>query len=145
MADYIAVYGSLRRGMQAATKMDRIEFVGQGAINASLYALGWYPGIKLDDTGNVTVVDVFKLPEAPRLREAILFDLDTYEGYNPKYPEGSLFVRKTVNLAVPVLPFNRESKHPPVYVYEYNCPTNRAPIVENGDWVEFNSLKEKAV
>ena len=135
-ADYVAVYGSLRRGQAAETKMQRMEFVGQGAINASLYALGWYPGVKLGE--GVTIVDVFKLPEDEHLREAILFDLDNYEGYSPRHPENSLFVRRVVNLSVPVLPFTRESKHPPVYVYEYNYPVNRAPLVKSGDWNEYN-------
>lgn len=129
--DYVAVYGSLRRGMQAASKMERMEFVGQGVINASLFALGWYPGVKLG-TDHKTLVDVFHLPEDDLLRRRILFDLDGYEGYSPEAPENSLFVRKVVTV---------DGLDVKAFVYEYNLPTNR-PLVENGDWTVFT--KEKA-
>lgn len=136
MADYVAVYGSLRRGMQAESKMQRMEFVGQGEIHANLYALGWYPGIKIA-TGPAedakTVVDIFKLPEAEQLRKAILWDLDGYEGYSPEAPQNSLFVRKEMVAKGPNLL---------CYVYEYNYPVNRAPLVEGGDWVIFSKEKQ---
>lgn len=135
MANYIAVYGSLRRGMQADHKMSRMEFVGQGRINASLFALGWYPGVKLD-TGHSTVVDVFRLSKDERMREAILWDLDGYEGFNPQHPEGSLFVRKTVKVEMNASLDDITLK---AYVYEYNYPVNRAPLVENGDWNDFQN------
>ena len=130
-ADYVAVYGSLRRGMQAESKMERMEFVGQGRIAASLYALGWYPGIQFDGKGNSTVVEVFKMSEAPLLREAILGDLDGYEGYYEKEPKYSLFIRRTTFVLMP------DGTELPAYVYEYNNPVNRAPLVENGDWNEY--------
>lgn len=130
--NYVAVYGSLRKGMQAASKMERMEFVGTGVIDASLYALGWYPGVKLG-TEHKTVVDVFKLPEDEQLRKAILWDLDEYEGYSPNRPDQSLFVRKVVDVGMSDVVFK-------CYVYEYNYPTNRAPLVEEGDWCEFQNV-----
>jgi gamma-glutamylcyclotransferase (GGCT)/AIG2-like uncharacterized protein YtfP len=135
MADYVAVYGSLRKGMQAESKMERLEFVSQGVLYATLYALGWYPGIKFEANSNTTVVEVFKLPEAPLLREAILRDLDNYEGYNERNPQGSLFTRQTALVQFDE-PFGREDF---CYVYEYNHPTNRAPIVTDGDWLAYNT------
>ena len=134
MVDFVAVYGSLRRGMQAECKMQRLEFVGVDYLDASLYALGWYPGIKLNTGFGVgTVVEVYKLPKDERLREAILFDLDGYEGYSPDAPANSLFVRKVVETLGDRLK---------VYAYEYNYPVNRAPLVENGDWVIFRQGDE---
>ncbi len=117
--------------MQAESKMERLEFVSKGVLYATLYALGWYPGIKFEANGNMTVVEVYKLPDAPLLREAILRDLDNYEGYNARDPQGSLFTRQTALVACGDEEFT-------CYVYEYNHPTNRAPIVENGDWVSLN-------
>lgn len=130
--DFIAVYGSLRRGMQAESKMSRLKFLGQGYMDASLYALGWYPGVKLG-TGHRTVVDIFELPKDEQLRRAIIWDLDGYEGYSPTQPQNSLFVRKVVNV------WDRTGTDIPCFVYEYNYPVNRAPLVENGDWNEFRS------
>lgn len=131
-ADYVAVYGSLRKGMQADSKMERLQFVSNGVAMASLYALGWYPGIKFEDNNNKTVVEVYKLPDAPLLREAILRDLDGYEGYNPRNPEGSLFVRRTALVLC-----GESEAELTCYVYEYNHNTNRAPVVENGDWTTY--------
>jgi gamma-glutamylcyclotransferase (GGCT)/AIG2-like uncharacterized protein YtfP len=129
VADYVAVYGSLRQGQAAETKMQRLEFVGEGLLYASLYALGWYPGIKFEDNSNTTVVEIYKLPEDARLREAILFDLDGYEGYNERDPQGSLFTRKTA-----LVQKSESDEDFTCYVYEYNYPVNRAPLVEGGDW-----------
>lgn len=135
MADYVAVYGSLRRGQQAESKMARMEFVGRGVISASLYALGWYPGIKFDGNGNFTIVEVFKLPDAEQLRKAILYDLDGYEGYNERNPSGSLFVRRQTLVAM-----GEGQEELLSYVYEYNYPVNRAPLVENGDWNDYKRV-----
>ncbi len=134
VVDYVAVYGSLRRGMQAESKMERLEFVSQGVLYATLYALGWYPGIKFEANGNKTVVEVYKLPDAPLLREAILRDLDNYEGYNERNPQGSLFTRQTALVAC-----GKGETEFTCYVYEYNHPTNRAPIVTDGDWCAYNT------
>jgi gamma-glutamylcyclotransferase (GGCT)/AIG2-like uncharacterized protein YtfP len=139
MADYIAVYGSLRRGMQAESKMQRMEFVGQGFIGASLFALGWYPGIKFDGAGNTVVVDVFKLSENQQMREAILCDLDNYEGYSERSLENSLFIRRVTLVALP------KGEEILAYTYEYNHPVNRAPLVKDGDWNRaYNSTKATA-
>lgn len=140
MVDYIAVYGSLRKNQQAAHKMHKLEyrldFIGEGLVDGSLFDLGWYPGIKLG-TGLRTVVDVFKLPQEQHLREIIFLDLDTYEGYREKDPLNSLFVRKVAKL------LEKDGNHPSgldVLIYEYNYPTNRAPLVANGDWNDYRSV-----
>jgi gamma-glutamylcyclotransferase (GGCT)/AIG2-like uncharacterized protein YtfP len=137
MANYVAVYGSLRRGMQAESKMARMEFVGEGRLCASLYAIGWYPGIKFEDNSNTTVVEVFKLSEDPSMREAILHDLDGYEGYSPRQPEHSLFVRRKALVKM------EDDSELTCFVYEYNRPVNGVPLVENGDWNEFRNATPK--
>lgn len=130
MADFIAVYGSLRRGQRAEVLTQKMEFVGEGRINASLFALGWYPGAKFG-TGRETAVDVFRLPKSPPLREAILHGLHQYEGYSPMHPDESLFVPKEVQVNFP------SGEGLKALCYEYNPPVNRAPLVENGDWNEY--------
>lgn len=131
---YIAVYGSLRRGMQAAAMMERegLTFVGEGTIQAKLYDLGWYPGIQLStDPEAVTQVDVYEVGS-----EEALAHLHRYEGYEPQSPERSLFILRR---EVPLINDDRK-----VMVYEYNfgnarnTPPNR-PLVEDGNWPRYVS------
>jgi gamma-glutamylcyclotransferase (GGCT)/AIG2-like uncharacterized protein YtfP len=125
--------------MQAECKMQKMEFVGKGVISASLYALGWYPGIKFDGGGNFTIVDVFKVSQDPSMRAAILYDLDNYEGYSEQNPKNSLFVRTQTLVAL------EDGTEILAYVYVYNYPVNRAPLVTDGDWVNaYNSTKTPA-
>lgn len=131
---YIAVYGSLRQGMQAAAMMERegLMFVGNGTIQAKLYDLGWYPGIQLStDPTAITQVDVYEVAHEDELNH-----LHRYEGYEPKNPERSLFILRR---EVPLLNDDRK-----VMCYEYNFGNahNEAPnrpVVEDGDWPRYVS------
>jgi gamma-glutamylcyclotransferase (GGCT)/AIG2-like uncharacterized protein YtfP len=112
--------------------MQDTKHVGRGIIDASLYALGWYPGIKFNAAGNTVVVDVHELPEE---RTAILGRLDGYEGYNEHIPEGSLFIRRQTLVAL------EDGREVLAYVYEYNHAVNPDTKVENGDWNAYNSVQ----
>lgn len=130
MTTYIAVYGSLRRGMQAEHLMNKpgLSHVGQDTINATLYDLGWYPGIVLGGQSRV-VVDVHEVD----LDSNALHRLHQYEGYIPHNWENSLFVLKRAFL-------NSNGKE--VMCYEYNRNVDGRPIVDHGDWVQY--VQERA-
>lgn len=131
---YLAVYGSLRRGMQAANMMDRpdaLKYVGVGYISAKLYALGWYPGIELShDPTAITQVDVYEV-----LDEKGIEHLHRYEGYVKERPEQSLFILRS---GVPLLDDDKE-----VMCYEYNFGSrNDRPddlLVKDGNWPRYVS------
>lgn len=102
MSDILYVYGTLRPGGQ-----DTVTIEGQ------MFDLGWFPGVRLDLPGEVVC-------------EKILIEdwrrTDAYEGYNEKYPEDSLYVRK---------PFLDG------WIYEYNQEFNPVKRVLSGDWLDY--------
>lgn len=126
---YLAVYGSLRRGCPANGYLKGCEYVGQDAVSARLYKLGWYPGVKLIETGgnHNTVVDVYKLPSEKQRREEIVAAIDMYEGFVPNDPSQSLFERKTVTL------LNDPEKE--TFIYEYCFDVREDTLIEDGDWI----------
>ncbi|HEY4208163.1 MAG TPA: gamma-glutamylcyclotransferase family protein, partial [Puia sp.] len=79
MADYLFVYGTLRRNYDLKLKekvMQHMEYVGQGKIGASLYDIGRYPGAIRDGKGTEVIGDLFLLTDPGR----VLKVLDRYEG-----------------------------------------------------------------
>ena len=101
MKHVLYVYGTLRSGGPTIR------------INATMYNLGWFPGIILGGTDEVTV---------ERVEVDDLSNLDRYEGYHENDPEGSLFVRR---------PFLDG------WIYEYNGPVNESKKILSGDFLEF--------
>lgn len=118
----VLVYGTLR-----PFKNEEIVMVP-----GKLYDLGWYPGILLggdcgdpelgpaDGEGYVTCERIHVSEE--RLRQ-----LDNYEGYDPEYPEQSLYLREKVGED---------------WIYTYNRSFRGRPVVESGDWEQYTKQKE---
>jgi gamma-glutamylcyclotransferase (GGCT)/AIG2-like uncharacterized protein YtfP len=99
MPDLLFVYGTLRPGhapREIAHLVDQLTLIGAGSVRAHLHDLGAYPGITLDDAAPAVPGVILSLPPD----EALLAQLDDYEGYIPAHPEASLFrrVRTTVTL-----------------------------------------------
>lgn len=124
MANQIAVYGTLRKGQRAEEFMDGLEYKGQSKLKgATLYKVGWFPGIKLAGNDSSVVVDVFDIPEEKRAEK--LSFLDGYEGYDPNRPERSLFIRKEIILDGQA-----------TFIYEYNQDVNSKTVIPTGDWLD---------
>lgn len=88
----VFVYGTLLKGMSRSNSLISSEFEGLGVINASLYDLGSYPGI-IESTDSV-------FGEIYTIDLATLSNLDDIEGYDAHHPEGSLYVRKEVDVTL---------------------------------------------
>lgn len=142
---YLAVYGSLRRGMQAARMMERegLMYIGQGYISAKLYDLGWYPGIQLStDPTAITQVDVYEVAHEDQLNH-----LHHYEGYEPSNPERSLFILRR---GFPLLDGDktiRANDVREVMCYEYNFGNSRNArpehaLVRDGNWPRHVSERD---
>lgn len=115
------VYGTLRSGNHAhrAFGLDhRATPLGEVFVAGTMYHLGGYPGVILGGDHSV-VCELYETED-----QALLAQLDGYEGYHPEYPEGSLYLRKEVKLA-------DESS---AYIYEYNRDVSNAHRLESGDW-----------
>lgn len=103
--DLVFVYGTLRRGeVHHDVLLDAgARFVGLGRITGRLWDLGAYPGVvraegaerEAGPEGREEVRgELYRLAD-PRAALAVL---DELEGHDPARPEGSLFVRREVEV-----------------------------------------------
>ena len=131
MCDFVAVYGSLRKGMTANHFMQGCDYVEEDSIKGTLFNLGPFPGIKLSGKEPTDVVlDVYELPEK---RVHILHRLDMYEGYDRLDPENALFIRKRATLNS-----GREA-----WLYEFNGDVEYGVRIMKGDWVDHVNSRRK--
>jgi gamma-glutamylcyclotransferase (GGCT)/AIG2-like uncharacterized protein YtfP len=126
MRDCLFIYGTLHPGHapnEIAPAVEKLRLVGTGYVYGVLYDLGDYPGAVLDSTSNQRISGtVFRLPED----QNVLRQLDEYEGFDPNYPDGSLFVRK---LHPVVLETGRTLR---CWIYVYNRKPDRARVLASG-------------
>ncbi|MGA2572437.1 MAG: gamma-glutamylcyclotransferase family protein [Terracidiphilus sp.] len=101
MTQYLFVYGTLQPGLASAKISPlaaKLRPVGEGRVRGALYDLGCYAGAVPDPraTGRIAGT-VMELPED----ESFLRQLDGYEGFDPKTPETSEYIRErqTVELS----------------------------------------------
>ncbi len=125
MSQYLFVYGTLRPGCAAAeiaTAVAKLRAVDDGFVRGVLYDLGGYPGAVPDARAKSRIAGtVMELPED----ENVLARLDTYEGFDPRAPETSEFVRvrQTVEM--------NDGRMMDCWIYRYNREPRDAPIVKN--------------
>lgn len=120
--DHIFVYGTLRIGQRAdLSRKSGVVPVGPDRINGSLYALGWFPGVKLsgedfNDASPAVVGDVFVIED-----ESITHVIDLYEGHP------GFFMRKP----------HKTEQGRTAWVYEYQGDIAYAATeIPSGDWLE---------
>jgi gamma-glutamylcyclotransferase (GGCT)/AIG2-like uncharacterized protein YtfP len=116
VADYLFAYGTLKPGVyppELARVVGGLNAVGSGIVRGTLYDLGKYPGLQLDDGGNEICGEILEFSDP-----AVLVFLDAYEGYDPRNPALSLFIRKRCqvrqqNIKAELLCWIYEYNHPP--------------------------------
>lgn len=113
MKTKLFVYGTLRPG-----SADIVQIPGK------MFALGWFPGVKLDEESSDTFT-----AEVVEIDNTALTNIDRYEGYYPEDEEMSLFVRK---------PYQDG------FIYEFNGKVDNKPQVMSGDWLEYTGKGEGA-
>lgn len=109
----LLVYGTLREGLTNAVVR----------IPGKLYNLGWFPGLVLDKSDEPSD---FVTCEVLEVDDGKLFMLDSYEGYDPGDPEGSLYLRE---------------KYGEYFVYTINKDVSDRPVIESGDWLDVANAK----
>jgi gamma-glutamylcyclotransferase (GGCT)/AIG2-like uncharacterized protein YtfP len=92
MKQCLFVYGTLhpdRAPAEIREVVSKLVPVGPGTIGGTLHDLGEYPGLTLDGEKQLVRGTVFALPDDAE----VLRRLDQYEGYFPREPSNSLFIR----------------------------------------------------
>ncbi len=61
----VFVYGTLRRGSVRAMsiRFPRSRFVADAKVSGSLYDLGTYPGLLLDDSNSLVIGEVYEVDD----------------------------------------------------------------------------------
>jgi gamma-glutamylcyclotransferase (GGCT)/AIG2-like uncharacterized protein YtfP len=120
----VFVYGTLRRGEAGAMsiRFPGSKFIGEAGVSGTLYDLGAYPGLLLNESDSTVVGEVYEVDDE------ILDELDEFEA-------SSRYLRKQVEISL-------GSHKRACWVYEpdpefYSLRT----LIMSGDWVEYAGTK----
>ena len=118
------VYGTLRRG--GAQAMPKIfpdsKFIDNANVGGSLYDLGAYPGLLLDESNSLVVGEVYEVDDET------LNQLDEIEA-------ATFYWRKQVEI-----PVGDSQKACWVYEYDPEFYLHRI-LITSGDWIEYARTK----
>jgi gamma-glutamylcyclotransferase (GGCT)/AIG2-like uncharacterized protein YtfP len=120
----VFVYGTLRSGGEGAMsiRFSHSKFIADAKVNGSLYDLGAYPGLLLNESGSSVIGEVYEVDDET------LNELDDFEA-------SSNYLRKQVEI-----PLGTDSRS--CWVYEpdpefYSLRT----FITSGDWIEYAKTK----
>ena len=120
----IFVYGTLRRGdaRSMSTRFPRSKSIGDARVNGSLYDLGAYPGLLVNESSSLVNGELYEVDDE------ILSELDDFEA-------SSNYSRKQVEVFL--------GSHIRIcWIYEpdpecYSLHT----LITSGDWIEYAKTK----
>ena len=122
----VFVYGSLRRGSANAMSLrfPDAKFIADARVSGSLYDLGAYPGLLLNESNSSVVGEVYEVDDE------LLRKLDEFEA-------SSDYCRKQVETSL-----DNQRVKCWIYVPEYKPEfySNRT-LIESGDWIEHAKTK----
>ena len=121
---FVFIYGSLRRGSAGSmsTRFPNSKFIAAAKVNGSLYDLGPYPGLRLNESNATVVGEVYEVDDE------LLNELDEFEA-------SSNYVRKQVEASVGGQQTN-------CWTYEPNEEFYRLDkLITSGDWIEYAGTK----
>ncbi|HEY0324062.1 MAG TPA: gamma-glutamylcyclotransferase family protein [Pyrinomonadaceae bacterium] len=120
----VFVYGTLRRGGARAMsiRFPNSKFIADVKVSGSLYDLGAYPGLLLNESSSLVAGEVYEVDDET------LNELDDFEA-------SSNYWRKQVEIS---LGANRKA----CWTYEPN-PEFYSPrtLITSGDWIEYAKTK----
>jgi gamma-glutamylcyclotransferase (GGCT)/AIG2-like uncharacterized protein YtfP len=120
----VFVYGSLRRGGAGAMsiRFPKSRFVAEAKVSGSLYDLGAYPGLILDESASLVVGEVYEVDDE------ILKQLDDFES-------SSHYWRKQVKISL-------GTHIKKCWVYAPNPEAfSKQTLITSGDWIEYARTK----
>jgi gamma-glutamylcyclotransferase (GGCT)/AIG2-like uncharacterized protein YtfP len=122
----VFVYGTLRSSSAGALsiRFPNSQFVSDARVNGTLYDLGAYPGLLLNESNSLVIGEVYEVDEET------LHELDEFEA-------SSNFLRKQVEIS---LGADRRT----CWTYEPNPEfSSLSKIITSGDWIEYTRTKTK--
>lgn len=120
----VFVYGTLRRGGAGAMsiRFPASKFITAAKVNGSLYDLGAYPGLQLDETNSSVLGEVYEVDDET------LNKLDDFEA-------SSNYRRKRVEISL-------GSHSNLCWIYEPNPEFySLRRLITSGDWLEYARTK----
>ena len=120
----VFVYGTLRRGGAGSMsiRFPNSKFIAEAKVTGSLYDLGAYPGMLLNESNSLVSGEVYEVDDE------ILKRLDDFEA-------SSNYLRKQVEIS---LGSNRKV----CWVYEPDLEFySHRTLITSGDWIEYAKTK----
>jgi gamma-glutamylcyclotransferase (GGCT)/AIG2-like uncharacterized protein YtfP len=122
----VFVYGTLRRGDARAMsiRFPNSRFIADAKVSGSLYDLGAYPGLLLNESNSLVIGEVYEVDDE------ILNKLDDIEA-------SSHYWRKQVEISV-----GAHRRLCWIYVPEYSPEFySGRTLITSGDWIEYAKTK----
>lgn len=120
----VFVYGTLRRGSAGAMsgRFSGAKFIADAQVSGSLYDLGAYPGLLVDEPNSLVIGEVYEVDDET------LNELDDFEA-------SSHYRRKQVEISF-------GSDRNVCWVYEPNPEFySLRKLIASGDWIEYAKTK----
>jgi gamma-glutamylcyclotransferase (GGCT)/AIG2-like uncharacterized protein YtfP len=120
----VFVYGTLRRGCAGSMsiRFRNSKFIAEAKVSGTLYDLGPYPGLLLDDSNSLVSGEVYEVDDA------ILNELDEFEA-------ASNYWRKQVEVSL-------GAQQAMCWIYEPNPEFySLRTTITSGDWIEYAKTK----
>ena len=122
----VFVYGTLRRGSarSMSIRFPNSTFIADAKVSGSLYDLGAYPGLLLDESNSSVIGEVYEVDDE------ILNELDEFEA-------SSNYLREQVETSL-----GSHRKVCWIYVPEDNPEFySHRTLITSGDWMEYAKTK----
>ncbi|HEX8493600.1 MAG TPA: gamma-glutamylcyclotransferase family protein [Pyrinomonadaceae bacterium] len=120
----VFVYGTLRRGGERpmSARFPDSKFIADAKVNGSLYDLGAYPGLFLNESNSSVIGEVYEVGDE------LLNELDDFEA-------STRYLRKEVEISL-----GSHSRSGWVYVPDTEFYSPRT-LITSGDWMEYARTK----
>lgn len=125
MKHLIFIYGSLRRGSAGAmsVRFPDSKFINHARVSGSLYDLGSYPGLLLNDSNSPVIGEVYEIDDE------LLGQLDEFEG-------SSHYMRKELDICLGAQTRKCWTYEPDPEFYSLST------LIPSGDWIEYARMKK---
>ena len=120
----VFVYGTLRRGCARAMsiRFPNSQFIADARVRGSLYDLGAYPGLILEQSNSSVIGEVYEVDDQ------ILNELDEFEA-------SSNYRRKQVEISIGTHSRMCWTYEPDPECYSFHT------VITSGDWIEYAKTK----